>query len=66
MEKIKDLTMLQNYSDKWIALSSDESKVVGTGDTVQEALEVSKQEGEKDPILTKVPKDYGTYILPIP
>lgn len=66
MEKIKDLTVLEKYSDEWVALSPDESKVVGVGHTVKEALKASKQFGEQDPILTKVPKNYGTYILPIP
>jgi len=58
-----DLTMLEKYAEKWVALSSDESKVLGSGESPKQALEESIKKGEKNPILTKVPKSYSTYIL---
>ena len=64
MDKAKDLTILKEYTDKWVALSPDESKVISSGDTAREALDNSIRLGEKEPILTKVPSCYGTFILP--
>jgi len=55
--------ILKPYSDKWVALSEDSSKVVGAGDTPARALEQASLCSEKNPILTKVPKHYETYIL---
>ena len=63
MEGAIDLTILEKYSDEWVALSSDESKVISSGTTAIEALEKAKKLGEEDPILIKVPENYSTYIL---
>ena len=63
MEGAIDLTMLKKYSNEWVALSSDESKVVSSATTAIEALEKAIELGEKDPILTRVPENYNTYIL---
>lgn len=40
---------------EWIALSSDRTKIVGTGKTLEEALDAAKKAGEADPIVLKVP-----------
>ena len=66
MEKlqIKDLSkILEHYSDEWVALSEDEKKVVGSGETIEKALERAKEKGISAPIITKVPKEYGSYVL---
>ncbi len=63
MEGAIDLTMLNKYSNEWVALSSDESKIISSATTVKEALEKAIKLGEKDPILTRVPENYNTYIL---
>ncbi len=55
--------ILRNYPDKWVALSGDSSKVVGVSDMPAEALQQAHSNNEPDPILTRVPKNYGTYIL---
>ncbi len=55
--------ILKQYSDKWVALSHDSSRVVGVADKPADALQQAHAKKEPDPILTRVPKDYGTYIL---
>ena len=55
--------ILKQYSDKWVALSSDSSRVVGIADKPADALQQAHAKNEQDPILTRVPKSYGTYIL---
>ena len=40
---------------QWIALSKDESRIVATGDTVEEAIRAARENGEESPILMKVP-----------
>ena len=63
MEK-NDLTILKKYHDRWVAIEQNkENKVVGVGNTIQEALNQAKENGAINPLVTKVPSDYGTYIL---
>jgi len=40
---------------EWIALSKDRSEILGTGKTLQQAIEAAKNKGEADPIVLKVP-----------
>jgi Family of unknown function (DUF5678) len=40
---------------QWIALSRDENRIVGTGDTVEDAIRVARENGEDSPIVMKVP-----------
>ena len=66
MEKLQimDLSkILDRYSDEWVAISEDERKVVGSGKKLKEALEEAKKHGVNSPIVTKVPKKYGSYVL---
>jgi len=52
------------YRDRWVALESKSGKVVGVGKTAIGAYEQSQKKGVKEPVLTRVPKNYGaTYIL---
>lgn len=52
------------YRDKWVALESKSGKVVGVGKTAIVAYEQSQKKGIKEPVLTRIPKNYGaTYIL---
>ncbi|MGH8546009.1 MAG: DUF5678 domain-containing protein [Gammaproteobacteria bacterium] len=44
--------------NSWVAFSSDESKVVGHGDTYGEAVEDAEKHGEADPILVKIPDNW--------
>ena len=54
--------VLKGYSNKWIALSADSSKVVGAADNPREALKQAHTHKEKNPILTRTPENYGTFI----
>ena len=42
----------------WLALSSDETKIVGRGDSYSEAVEDALNHGESDPLLIKVPDNW--------
>jgi hypothetical protein len=44
--------------NSWLAFSSDESRVVGRGDTYGEAVEDAERNGEVDPVLVKIPEDW--------
>jgi hypothetical protein len=55
--------VLKGYSNKWIALSADSNKVVGVADNPKDALEQARFKKEANPILTKTPEHYGTFIL---
>jgi glycerol-3-phosphate dehydrogenase len=62
--RIIDLSkILKPYSDEWVALSNDEKKVVASAKTLEKAINMAKEKGEKFPIMTKVPKDYCTFVL---
>ena len=64
MAKNTDLRkLLKGYSNKWIALSADNSKVVGVADNPKEALEQAEVNKEQSPILTKAPQTSGAFIL---
>jgi len=55
--------VLKGYSNKWVALSADSNKVVGVADNPKDALEQAHSKKEANPILTKTPEHYGTFIL---
>lgn len=56
--------MSPKYRDRWVALEPKSEKVVGVGKTAKLAYEKSQKHGVKEPVLTRIPKNYGaTYIL---
>ena len=66
MNQIKTIDLskiLKNCSNEWVALSSTQEKVVGRGERPRQAYEQAVLKGEKDPVLVRAPKDFGTYIL---
>jgi len=42
----------------WLALNEDETKLVGRGETVQEAVDEAKKNGVGDPIIIWAPKKW--------
>ena len=58
-----DLTkLLKPYIGEWVALSHDETRVLGHGKTIDEALaHVKKEEGR--PLLMKVPESPGFVLI---
>lgn len=62
--KVIDLSKtLKNYSDKWIALKPGTLKVIAVGSKLENVINEARRKKIENPILTKAPKDYGTYIL---
>jgi hypothetical protein len=55
--KPRDLSqVLKNApAGEWIALSSDQTRMIGHGVTVDEAVEAAKLAGEDKPVLLKMP-----------
>lgn len=49
--------------DGWVAFSSDEERLVAYGKTYEEAVTKAKKNGEPDPVLTKVPKNWSMQVL---
>jgi len=52
----------QNYKGLWVALSSDEKKVLGKGKTVKTAVKQAREKGVKVPYLFKVPTKLLPYV----
>jgi len=50
-------------ADGWIALSEDESRVVGSGPTMEDAVSVAATHGVAEPVLIKSPKEWGYRVL---
>jgi hypothetical protein len=49
--------------NSWLALSEDESRVVGVGDTYADAVEMAAQQGIDEPVLIKTPEEWVTLIF---
>lgn len=48
--------------NSWIALSDDESQVVGRGSTYAEAVAEAEINGSLDPVLIKTPDDWSVRV----
>lgn len=53
----------KKYPDQWVAVESRSGKVVGASRSAKIAYEQSQRKGIKVPLMMKIPKEYGTYIL---
>ncbi len=53
----------KRYRGKWIALSEDQKRVIASGASLEEALAKAKKKGTKNPIMSKVPREFLEYIL---
>lgn len=49
--------------NSWIALSADESHVMGHGNTYAEAVAEAKEKGETDPVILKTPDDWSPKVF---
>ena len=56
-------TLLTNYSDEWVALNEDQTKVVGHGKSLHEAMIQARKNGCQNPTVTRVPEHYCAYVL---
>ena len=55
--------LAQGPRDGWIALSEDESRIVGSGSTMEEAVSAAAKQGVEEPVLVKSPKEWGQKVL---
>ena len=64
MNSAVDLTkLLLNASREcWLALNEEQSKIVGRGETIREAVEEAKKNGVDDPIIVWSPKVWTTRV----
>ena len=61
-EPINLANLLEPYRGKWVTLTRDEKVVLGSGNTMDEALKAAEAKGEFMPLLMKVP-DWSASIL---
>jgi len=47
----------------WLAFSSDESQVVGRGETFSAAADAAEKSGEQDPVIMLVPPTWSPTLL---
>lgn len=60
MERKSDAELMKGIPPRtWVALSADESYVVATGKTYQEAVEGAHDKGEDDPVVSIAPEHDG-------
>ena len=48
--------------DCWLALANDESRVVGRGENIAEAVNEAKENGEDDPVVIWAPAQWAPAI----
>jgi hypothetical protein len=60
-ERVRILSQAEPNS--WLAFSSDESKVIGRGDSYMEAVEDAERNGETAPLLIKIPDRWEPRVL---
>ena len=60
MERKSNAELLKGIPPRtWVALAADESYVVATGKTYQEAVEGAHDKGEDDPVVAIAPEPDG-------
>ena len=62
-EPIHLAKLLEPFRGKWVTLTKDEKTVLGSGDTIDEALKAAEKMGELLPFLIKVPEKATTALL---
>lgn len=61
--ELKDKKDLKKYANKWVALSAKTRELISSAVSAKEALKIALSKGEKDPILTHIPKRFDSYVL---
>jgi hypothetical protein len=54
--------ILRPYSNVWVALNKEETKVVGSGATPEDAVKEARKNGEDDPVLMRAPEEWGSFV----
>ena len=60
---VRNRKELSRYAEQWVALSPKTRKVIAAAKTPKEALLEAQKKGEDDPILTRIPKRFNSYVL---
>jgi hypothetical protein len=47
--------------NSWVAFSADESRIIATGTTYSEVIELSEHAGETDPLIIKTPEQWSSF-----
>lgn len=64
MKDVNRELLSKKYRDTWVALESKTGRIVASAKTAKGAYEQSQKKGIKEPVLTRIPKNYGSaYIL---
>ena len=50
------------YKGRWVALEDDEQTVVGSGESVRDALDQARANGYTEPILTRMPDELIPFV----
>jgi hypothetical protein len=56
--------LCEKYKGLWVALKEDEQTVVGSGKTLQEAVEEASKHGYDEPIVTRMPQELTPFLGP--
>ena len=59
---VRDRNELSRYAEQWVALSPKTRKIIASAKTPKKALLEAQKNGENDPILTRVPKRFNSYV----
>lgn len=54
--------IIATYTNKWIALTPDNKKVVASGETLVQVLNISRKKGIENPSVMKVPKIEASFV----
>ena len=61
--KALDLSkVIKKYKDKWVALTSDNKKLIGSGNSLSQVLSIAQKKGVKDPSVFKVPSVKNLFV----
>ena len=60
---LKGKQKLSKYADRWVALSPTTKEIISSAKSPKEALKIALTKGENDPILTRIPKRFDSYVL---
>ena len=64
MEPKERLEILKNAPpNSWLAFSEDESRILGTATTYEEAVALASEKGVEDPVLIKTPDEWLTPVF---
>lgn len=62
MKSINWSHLFPKYEGKWVAFATDQKTVLGSGSTLKTAISNAKKNGNKNPIMFKVPVGMNAYV----